>query len=79
MLQFELRAFPNEAMGPEDRTFVQAPSDQAIRARAGRLAVRINGPVDIARAGGTDWNDRYLTTASPSEYHAAGYRFEQLT
>lgn len=25
-----------------------------------------------------DWSSRYITTASPSEYHAAGYRFERL-
>lgn len=79
MLQFEFRAYPDEARGPEVVSFEQMSGDQAARSKAGRLSRMINGPVDIARAGSGDWADRYLTTASPSEFHAAGYRFERLT
>jgi glucose-6-phosphate dehydrogenase assembly protein OpcA len=48
-------------------------------AYAGRLAKRINGPVDVALEGSEPWADRYITTANPSPYHAAGYRTERLT
>lgn len=54
-------------------------SDAAALGRAGRLAKRNGGPVDLARASNTPWHKRYLTTASPSEFHAKGYRFERLT
>lgn len=50
----------------------------AARAKAGRMAKRVNGPVDLAYAGVAKWPTRYITTASPSEFHTAGYRFERL-
>jgi hypothetical protein len=53
-------------------------SESAIKAKAGRLSKRIRGPVDIAHYGNEPWNERYITTASPSEHHATGYRFERL-
>jgi hypothetical protein len=81
--QFEFRAFPDEAQG-DQQTLIETWRDvAAAKGRAGRLAKRVNGPVDLAYAyeagePGQDWSDRYLTTAAPSEYHAAGYRFERL-
>lgn len=82
MGQFELQAYRGAADGAvvdrPDITYERFASDSAARAKAGRLAKKINGPVDLARAGGAEWNERYITTANPSEYHAAGYRFERL-
>src|SRR3546814_6840473 len=54
-------------------------SHSAARAKAGRIAKQIGGPVDLALAGAAPWDDRYITTASPSEHHASGYRLERLT
>ena len=48
------------------------------KAYGGQMAKRVNGPVDIALAGPQPWNDRYITTASPSAFTASGYRFERL-
>jgi hypothetical protein len=48
------------------------------KAHAGRLAKKMGGPVDLAKAGGGEWADRYITTAAASEHHTAGYRFERL-
>ncbi|TGT90865.1 hypothetical protein EN804_05890 [Mesorhizobium sp. M8A.F.Ca.ET.161.01.1.1] len=59
-------------------TFPRLGSDSAARAKAGRMAKRNNAPVDIALAGAAPWNERYITTASPSDFHASGYRFERL-
>lgn len=53
-------------------------SESGARARAGSLAKDFGGPVDLARFGEGDWADRYITTAAPSEFHAAGYVFERL-
>lgn len=50
----------------------------AARGKAGRLAKSGNGPVDLAYAGNTGWEHRYITTAAPSPHHASGYRFERL-
>lgn len=75
--QYELRPF--DATGREMETvFVRKSGDAAARSQAGRLSVANDGPVDLARAGNADWGDRYITTASPSEYHKAGFRFERL-
>lgn len=82
MQQFEFRAYRADTAGnvPDqpEILFARLAGDSAARAKAGRLAKKINGPVDIAIAGGGDWNDRYMTTASPSEFHSSGYRFERL-
>lgn len=78
LLQFELRPFDED--GREMGTvFIQKATDNAARSHAGRVAKINGGPVDLARAGNAEWSDRYITTASPSEFHAAGYRFERLT
>lgn len=54
-------------------------SDSAARSRAGQLAKKNKGPVDLAFAGAADWTERYMTTANPSKYHTSGYRCERLT
>ena len=82
MQQFEFHAYRGDDEGviaeSPDITFARLSGDSAARAKAGRMSRRINGPVDLAIAGAADWNDRYLTTASTSEYHSTGYRFERL-
>jgi hypothetical protein len=52
--------------------------DSAARSLAGRLAKRNACPVDLLRGGSEPHNERYIITAMPSEYHAAGFRFERL-
>lgn len=82
MQQFEFHAYKDDGFGAisanPDITFARLSGDGSARAHAGRLARRIGGPVDIAIAGAADWSDRYMTTASPSEYHTSGYRLERL-
>lgn len=70
------------ASKPEVTTKEFAETAQA-KGFGGRLAKKVNGPVDIAfayQAGeiAQDWDHRYITTAAPSEHHASGYRFERL-
>ena len=77
--QYELHAYASGTAVHAAVTTVALVSDQAAKARAGRLSKTVDGPVDLARAGTTEWYDRYLTTASPSKHHATGYRFERLT
>jgi hypothetical protein len=77
MQQFELHDFSGEASLAVVTT-LRLKSDSAAKAAAGRLAKRNGGPVDLAFAGGAEWNERYITTAAPSPYHASGYRFERL-
>lgn len=60
------------------RECAQMCGENAARAKAGRLAKADGGPVDLAYAGEESWNERYITTASPSQYHTSGYRFERL-
>ena len=81
MQQFEFQAYRNHddyLMSEPEVSFARLSGISAARAKAGRLAKRIDGPVDIALAGAADWADRYLTTANPSEYHSSGYRFERI-
>ncbi|RUW56829.1 hypothetical protein [Mesorhizobium sp. M8A.F.Ca.ET.021.01.1.1] len=82
-LNFEFQSYKGDDDGniatTADIIFQPFASDSAAKNYAGRLAKRINGPVDIARAGAAPWDGRYLTTAAPSKVHAAGYRFERLT
>jgi hypothetical protein len=83
MIQFELRAYPADEHGAftQDRpnvSIVDVADAILARGRAGRLSKRVNGPVDIAYAGDAPWNERYITTAVPSEYHSTGFRLERL-
>lgn len=81
--QFELRAYPadNDGAFTSDRpdvSVIDVRDIAAAKGRAGRLAKSANGPVDLAYAGDEPWVERYITTASPSEFHQAGFRFERL-
>lgn len=80
--QFEFHAYAGDENGQiassPDVTFLRLAGDAAAKSAAGRMAKKINGPVDLAIAGSAPWNDRYLTTASPSEFHASGIRFERV-
>lgn len=79
MLQFEMRAYGKGAcLRVPVITYEPFKSDAAAKAKAGRIAKAMGGPVDLARAGSADWSERYLTTAAPSEFHASGFRFERL-
>ncbi len=83
MLQFEFHAYAGDESGviaaQPAITTERMASHSAARAKAGRIAKQIGGPVDLALAGAAPWDDRYITTASPSEHHASGYRLERLT
>lgn len=79
MLQYEFHAYGKDAiLNVPVITFERLNGDASARSKAGRIAKNTGGPVDLARAGSGEWEERYLTTASPSEFHAAGYRFERL-
>ncbi len=79
MREYEFRPF--DADGKElGSQLVLKPSEVAARQHAGRIAKAQGGPCDLAEApdGTRDWDERYLTTASPSEFHKTGFRFERL-
>lgn len=76
-MQFEFHQF-DENVDPICVSLGDYRSDAAALSHAGTLAKKNNGPVDLARVNGEVWSDRYMTTASPSEFHAKGYRFERL-
>ena len=83
MTQFELRAYPaddNSAFASDQPavSVIDVRDLAAARGKAGRLAKRINGPVDLAYAGDESWATRYITTASPFDFTVCGYRFERL-
>lgn len=75
---FEFVYYPDG--GPREGiiSYSRHASDASAKTKAGRMAKRLGLPVDLAVAGGADWDERYVTTASPSEFHATGYRFERL-
>ena len=80
---YEFRAYPCDEHGAQlkdapDVTTARFAETVQAKQYAGRMAKRVNGPVDIAFDNRADWADRYITTASPSEHHASGYRFERL-
>jgi len=82
-IPFELQSYPADKddvfhEGRPNCDFADHRDIAAAKGRAGRLAKRINGPVDLAYAGNEPWEERYITTASPSAYHKSGYRFERL-
>ncbi len=73
------------ARSSPERVEIYAPTDSAAFSQAGTRAKKIRGPVDVARlwpkeiGEKVDWGDRYLTTVSPSDIHAKGFRMERLT
>jgi hypothetical protein len=80
---FEFVVYPHDEHGQELpgaplRELRKLTSESAARSRAGTLAKRYRGPVDLAHAGAGHWSERYMTTANPSSYHAAGYCFERI-
>lgn len=77
-LAFTLHPYSENAEKALDAITINVASERAAIGRAGTIAKRNNGPVDIARAGYGDWSERYLTTVSPSGHHAQGYRAERL-
>lgn len=48
------------------------------REAAGKLAIEVNGTVDLARDGDEEFNLRYIATASPRPTCKTGYRLERL-
>jgi hypothetical protein len=75
---FEFKSYGENAAGAEFVEYHYCKSESSARSKAGAIAKRINGPVDLAYASGGAWDVRYMTTASPSEFHVSGYRFERL-
>lgn len=78
MLQFEIVHYGRDASESQTTEIISVASDSAARDYAGRLAIKIDGPVDLARDGPAPWHERYQSTAAPSTYHVKGYRFERL-
>jgi len=80
---FEFHAYHGDAHGAvaekADVTTHSYEETSQAKAYAGRLAKRVNGPVDVAFADERQWVDRYITTAYPSGFHTTGYRFEKLS
>jgi len=75
--EFEFHIYDADARGPniEVRDF----EDKYAARRAGGVYAKMNrGPVDIAYAGKEPWEERYITTASPSDYTKSGYQFERI-
>lgn len=84
-IRFEFRVFPADEHGAmkteaEFRERNKRFKDVAAAKRhAGALAKRHNGPVDLAYEGeAQDWNDRYITTATPSTFVKRGYNLERI-
>jgi hypothetical protein len=82
-MQFEFHIYKGDDHGAvSDKAeikLVNLKGDSSAKAKAGGFAKQANGPVDLCYAGDQAFNERYITTASPSKYHASGYRFERLT
>ena len=68
----------DDAVMPITTEFAEFEEKAQARAFAAKLVKKNGGPVDLAIAGDGDFSDRYITTASPSEYHTSGVRFERL-
>lgn len=83
MRKYEFHAYHGGAFGEvaekADVTTHSYEETAQAKAYAGRLAKRVNGPVDVAFADERSWEERYISTANPSEHHAAGYRLERLS
>jgi len=82
-MRYEFHAYHGDGSGEiapvADVTTHEYEDLGAAKAYAGRLSIRIRGPVDLAREGWQLWADRYITTAQPSQHHASGYQLEKLT
>lgn len=74
MLSYELHDFGGEAIEAIITT-VEVRNENAARGRAGRLAKKNGGPVDLIKSGP---RYRYVTTAIPNEFHKTGYQFEAI-
>jgi hypothetical protein len=67
----KLELIASEVMGFEEKVHA--------RAKAGRLAKKHNGPVDVATYDpDKDFDERYITTAYPSVHTRSGYYFERI-
>ncbi len=80
---FEFHVYPADENGAmnisaEFTEWADCRDVASAKSKAGSLAKKHNGPVDLAYAGNEPWNERYLTTARPSEYHKKGFSFERL-
>lgn len=79
---YEFKAYPGNSDGDVAAQAITSTGEfeetASAKAYAGRMAKRINGPVDIAFVNSQEWNARYITTAMPSDYTASGYRLERL-
>lgn len=80
---FTFRQFDADVNPIGDDVELYCSDKQAARDRAGNMAKRNKGPCDLAYAAvgplaDKHWNDRYITTAAPSEHHARGFRFERV-
>jgi hypothetical protein len=78
-LKFQLVHYGKDAATSKGTFRYPTGKESTIKAMAGRLAKKIEGPVDIAYVGQEPWDERYITTAAPSEHHSIGYRFERLS
>lgn len=60
-------ATPEGDVSPEPVEVLSLPcfGEAAAKSAARKLARTHQGPVDVARAGPSPWNDRYVGTASP--------------
>ena len=82
--RFEFRIFPADEDGRmlesrETIEFHDLVDVAAAKRKAGALAKANNGPVDLAYADDRyEWNERYITTATPSEYVKGGYNLERI-
>lgn len=77
-MRYEFLVFDEK--GLERTQYVEAPTDGAAIRKAGAIVKREGGSVDIARRRFLKpWDERYMTTIMPSEFHAAGFRQERLT
>lgn len=63
---------------PTTRDFSHHKDHTLAKQKAGRLAKMLDCPVDLLIDGSEPHNERYLTTAMPSEVHKTGYRLERL-
>ena len=64
---------------PTTRDYSHHGDHATAKQRAGKLAKLHDCQVDLLIDGSEPHNERYLTTAMPSEHHKTGYRLERLT